>query len=287
MTGRKLATAIVVGFALAGIIMLCLFFLPPFGFLWFIYIFVVLALVELARACRLIGIKIPQVTIALSAAFVFCCTYFFPRHLLALSASLFACLTLVVLRGGLSEPVDSDLNRPVSRLRNSCASLFIAIYLLLLSSFLVLPLTFHPANLANSPEHGMEFMVIFLPALSDIGGLTVGATLGRHKMTPRLSPKKSYEGLAGSLFFCMVGEVIFWIILFRSTFAQDWWKAIIVGFVGAIAGTLGDLCASVIKRDVGIKDYGNLIKGHGGVLDRTDSILLAAPCIYLLLTVFL
>ncbi|MBQ1492582.1 MAG: hypothetical protein IIZ39_11550, partial [Blautia sp.] len=81
MKGKKLATAIVVGFALAGIIMVCLFFLPPFGFVWFIYIFVVLALVELFRACKLIGIKVPVVTTAIGAAIVFCCTYFFPRHL--------------------------------------------------------------------------------------------------------------------------------------------------------------------------------------------------------------
>ena len=106
-------------------------------------------------------------------------------------------------------------------------------------------------------------------------------------MTPRLSPKKSYEGLAGSVVFCIIGEMIFWIIFFRSTFAHDWWKAMIVGLCGALAGTIGDLCASVIKRDVGIKDYGNIIKGHGGVLDRTDSILMAAPFIYFLLIIFL
>ena len=287
MTGRKLATAIVVGFALAGIIMVCLFFLPPFGFIWFIYIFVVLALVELFRACKLIGIKVPVVTTAVCAAVVFCCTYLFPRHICAMGVSLFACLSLVTLRGAEITPEDCGLNRPVGRLRNSCASLFIALYLLLLSSFLILPLAYHTSKIPYSTEHGMEFMIIFLPALSDIGGLTVGATLGRHKMTPRLSPKKSYEGLAGSVVFCIIGEMIFWIIFFRSTFAHDWWKAMIVGLCGALAGTIGDLCASVIKRDVGIKDYGNIIKGHGGVLDRTDSILMAAPFIYFLLIIFL
>lgn len=287
MTGRKLATAIVVGFALAGIIITCLFVLPPFGFVWFIYIFVVLALIELFRACKLIGIKVPVVTTAVCAAVVFCCTYLFPRHICALAVSLFVCLSLIALRGGAVTPIECDLNTQVGRLRNACASLFIALYILLLSSFLILPLSYHTSQIPYSTEHGMEFMVIFLPALSDIGGLTVGATLGRHKMTPRLSPKKSYEGLGGSIFFCIVGEMIFWIIFFRSTFAHDWWKAMIVGLCGALAGTIGDLCASVIKRDVGIKDYGNIIRGHGGVLDRTDSILMAAPCIYFLLILFL
>lgn len=267
--------------------MVCLFFLPPFGFVWFIYIFVVLALVELYRACKLIGIKVPVVTTAFGAAVVFCCTYLFPRHLCALGISLSACLTLIAGRGAASPLEECDLNRPVGRLRNACASSFIGLYLILLSSFLVLPLSYRAPLIPYSTEHGMEFMVIFLPALSDIGGLALGATFGRHKMTSRLSPKKSYEGLAGSIIFCIIGEMIFWIIFFRSTFAHDWWKAIIVGLCGALAGTIGDLSASVIKRDVGIKDYGNIIKGHGGVLDRTDSILMAAPCLYFLLILFL
>ena len=123
-----------------------------------------------------------------------------------------------------------------------------------------------------------------MPALSDTGGLFAGAWLGKHKLSPRISPKKSWEGLAGSILFAMAGSFVVMFSTYDSFVCESrWWVPIIAGIMIGIAGTFGDLCASMLKRDIGIKDMGHLLKGHGGVMDRVDSILLCAPFVCVLL----
>lgn len=112
---------------------------------------------------------------------------------------------------------------------------------------------------------------------SDIGGYAVGSLLGRHAMAPDISPKKSWEGFAGSLLFCLaVG------LLVATLFGWSPWWGIVVGIVAALAGTIGDLVESVLKRRVGLKDMSSLLPGHGGIMDRVDSLLMAAPAVYLM-----
>ncbi|MBO5324327.1 MAG: phosphatidate cytidylyltransferase [Oscillospiraceae bacterium] len=127
----------------------------------------------------------------------------------------------------------------------------------------------------------IPFVVAFM---SDSGAYFVGCAIGKHKMAPVISPKKSWEGFFGGLTAGVVGMIVYVVVLqFGFGFRVNYLHAAIYGLAGALAGVFGDLCFSVIKRQTGIKDYGNLIPGHGGVLDRFDSIIVVAPLIELLL----
>lgn len=127
--------------------------------------------------------------------------------------------------------------------------------------------------------HGIAliFFVLAITWLADTGGFVVGLSLGRHALAPTLSPKKTIEGLFGGILFSVLGALIshFWFLPFFSL-----GECAILGMGMAIIGTLGDLAESAIKRSVSIKDSGTIIPGHGGVLDRVDSLLFTGPVIY-------
>jgi phosphatidate cytidylyltransferase len=134
--------------------------------------------------------------------------------------------------------------------------------------------------------HGRYF--IFLPFvvafLSDIGAYFVGVTMGKHKLCPLISPKKTVEGFIGGIALAIVGMVVYALILQQAFgFKINYLYVAIYGILGSLAGVMGDLSFSVIKRQTGIKDYGHLIPGHGGILDRFDSVILAAPLMEALL----
>jgi phosphatidate cytidylyltransferase len=107
----------------------------------------------------------------------------------------------------------------------------------------------------------------------------VGVLLGKHPMAPTISPKKSWEGFAGSTLAC-VGTGIASVVLLLD---GHWWVGAIVGVAAVLMATVGDLAESMIKRDLGIKDMSNLLPGHGGVMDRLDSLLAVAPVVWLIL----
>ena len=119
--------------------------------------------------------------------------------------------------------------------------------------------------------------------MNDTGAYFVGIRYGKHKLAPVVSPNKTIEGLLGGLAGSIVGMLLYSLILLLLNFEVNFGLAIVYGLLGSAAGTFGDLCFSVIKRQTGIKDYGNLIPGHGGVLDRFDSIVTVAPLMEALL----
>ncbi len=125
--------------------------------------------------------------------------------------------------------------------------------------------------------------IIVLTICSDIGGYVFGVLWGRHPMAPVISPKKSWEGFAGSLLFQAVAGVLLFVYLLGA----PWWQGLITGLVMTVVATLGDFAESAIKRDLGVKDMSNLIPGHGGLMDRLDSILPNVIAGWLLLTLFL
>lgn len=121
----------------------------------------------------------------------------------------------------------------------------------------------------------LPFVIAFA---SDIGAYFAGVTLGKHKLCPVISPKKTVEGLIGGLLLAVLGTVVYGLILqFGFNFKVNYFYVVIYGLVGALGGVFGDLSFSVIKRQTGIKDYGHLIPGHGGILDRFDSVVVVAP----------
>jgi len=152
------------------------------------------------------------------------------------------------------------------------ASIFVAIYLGLFASFATLLLV--PADGA-----GRILTFLIMVVASDTGGYAAGVLFGKHPMAPSISPKKSWEGFTGSVLGAMLGgSLSVWLIL-----QGQWWQGLIVGAAIAVTATFGDLAESLIKRDLGVKDMGNLLPGHGGVMDRMDSLLPSAVVSWLLL----
>jgi phosphatidate cytidylyltransferase len=168
------------------------------------------------------------------------------------------------------------LGGPDRYVADTSASVFALGYVALMGGFVSL-------MLASSQGGDRVIAFVVLSITSDIGGYAAGVLFGKHPIAPRLSPKKSWEGFAGSV----VAQAIAGVALFVLLLEAPWWQGLITGVVLAITATLGDFMESAIKRDLGVKDMSNLIPGHGGLMDRLDSLLPNAFTAWLLLLVFL
>ena len=150
----------------------------------------------------------------------------------------------------------------------------------------LLPLLFGSLIRIHSGEYGRYLICVpfILAFMSDTGAYFVGCKFGKHKLAPTISPKKSKEGVLGGVACGIVSMLIFCLVLqLVFDFTPNYIFATIYGLVGSLVAVFGDLCFSVIKRQTGIKDYGNLIPGHGGILDRFDSMMLVGPLAEILL----
>ncbi len=156
--------------------------------------------------------------------------------------------------------------------RDAAASLFILGYIPFLGSFLALLLAS-----GQGPRRIIAYLICIVA--SDTGGYAIGVLFGKHPMAPKISPKKTWEGLAGSLFFGTAGGILTVVLLLGA----PWWVGLILGVAMVLVGTAGDLVESMVKRDAGIKDMSSFLPGHGGVMDRLDSLLVAAPTAWLIL----
>ncbi len=154
--------------------------------------------------------------------------------------------------------------------RDACAAALVAVYVPLLGGFAVL-------LAAYSDGAGRVLAFIALVVCSDVGGYTAGVLFGRHPMAPAVSPKKSWEGFGGSVLACAVVGALLMSLLFHHA----WALGALFGCAIAVTATLGDLGESMIKRDLGVKDMGRLLPGHGGLMDRLDSLLPCAAVAYL------
>jgi phosphatidate cytidylyltransferase len=155
------------------------------------------------------------------------------------------------------------------------------IYVGFLSSHIVL-LRELPLQTGNAYATGSSFVFLAFVVTwaSDTGAYFVGTLLGRHPLLPRISRNKTREGAVGGVLFAILGALVA-----RYTFApyMDLWQAVLLGILGSVVGMAGDLVESMLKRDVDVKDASETIPGHGGVLDRFDSLLFTAPLIYYIL----
>jgi len=161
---------------------------------------------------------------------------------------------------------------PQHAVRDVAGGVFVAAYLPFLASF---------TSLMLAKDDGAQriFVFILLVVCSDVGGYALGVVAGKHPMAPSISPKKSWEGAAGSVIACVIGGVI----SVPLTLDGPWWAGAVVGLAVVVAATLGDLTESTIKRDLGVKDMGSILPGHGGLMDRLDSLLLTAPVVWAVL----
>jgi phosphatidate cytidylyltransferase len=269
--GRNLPAAIGVGVGLGAWVILSLLFFKP-AFVVLIALALVLGSVELYQAfLRQMQMTAAIVPIVVGTVAISTGSYLAGRQnpvVFSSTSVLLASLALTVL-AALIWRLPSGAPGFV---RDMSASLGIIAYVPLLGSF---------APLMLAGEHGAARVVTFLlvVVLNDVGGYVAGVLFGRHQMAPKISPKKSWEGFGGSVVFGITGGVL------MAVYGLDvgWWVGVLLGGGLVAVGTCGDLVESMIKRDLGIKDMSSFLPGHGGVMDRLDSLLLAAPVAWLIM----
>lgn len=256
--GRNVPVAVGVGVGLVVALIASLFLRKEaFGLLALAA--VLGALVELRAALARQSITLPVLPIMVGAVGMFVSAYLAGPEALLVSFVLTAGGVVVwcALDGG-----------GLRVLRNATAAIFVAAYVPFLASFLALAL-------AADDGAWRVLIVVVLVVACDTGGWAAGVTMGRHALAPSISPKKSWEGLAGSTALAVLAGSILVPLVLDAT----WWVGALVGVLTVVAGLVGDLGESLIKRDLGMKDMGDSIPGHGGILDRVDALLVAAPVV--------
>ena len=232
---------------------------------------VVVAIWELHKGFLAKEIDLPEQPLMLGGVVMVVVAYFFgPAALVTATAVTALVIMLWLLRRGVPGYV-----------RNATASVFVLIYVPFLGSFVALLLAEGGSLDFDRWDDGVRGILTFVlvTIASDIGGYIAGVLFGRHPMAPVISPKKSWEGFAGSVVLC----VLLGYLLVVYFLGGAWWVGIALGLIAVVMATLGDLCESVIKRDLGVKDMSQVIPGHGGLMDRLDSLLATIAPIWLLL----
>ena len=261
-SGRNVPVATAVGVALAALVLLTLYTVT-FLFVGLVTIAVMIGVFEVCRVLGRRGIDVPLVPIVVGGAAMVIAAYVDGTD--ALTAALV--LTVVAMTAArLFAPAPERLVKDV------VVATFVAVYVPVLAA---------SAVLMAAADDGADRVVVFIVAvvLSDTGGFAAGVRFGKHPMAPTVSPKKSWEGLVGSLIAATVGSAIAVPVLLGA----QWWQGALVGIVAVATATAGDLAESMLKRDLGVKDMGNLLPEHGGIMDRLDSLLPTAPVIALVL----
>ncbi|WP_078940790.1 phosphatidate cytidylyltransferase [Streptomyces cellulosae] len=264
--GRDLGSAIGVGVGL-GVVIVASLFVVKAVFVGVITVAVVVGLWELTKRLEeRKGIKAPLVPLALGGAAMVVSGYVRGAEAAWVAMALTA---LAVLVWRMTEP-------PEGYLKDVTAGVFAAFYVPFLATFVAMMLTAD-----DGPRRVLTFLL--LTVVSDTGAYAIGWRFGKHKLAPRISPGKTREGLLGAVSFAMVAGALCMQFLIDDGL---WWQGLLLGFAVAASATLGDLGESMIKRDLGIKDMGTLLPGHGGIMDRLDSLLPTAPVVWLLLVIF-
>ncbi|POX36278.1 phosphatidate cytidylyltransferase [Streptomyces sp. Ru73] len=265
--GRNLRAAIGVGVGLGAVIVLSLFVYKPV-FVGVIAVAVVVGLWELtSRLAERKDIRVPLVPLAVGGTAMVVAGYVRGAEGAWVAMALTA-LAVLVWR---------MTDAPDHYLRDVTAGVFAAFYVPFLATFVALML----AADADGPWRVLTFLL--LTVVSDTGAYAVGWRFGKKKLAPRISPGKTREGLVGAVTFAMAAGALCMQFLIED---GVWWQGLLLGLAVAASATLGDLGESMIKRDLGIKDMGTLLPGHGGIMDRLDSLLPTAPVVWLLLVVF-
>lgn len=264
--GRNLTAAIAVAVFLIGLILASLLFRKDL-FVVLVVIAVGIALWELAKAFSHRGIRVPLVPVVVGAVGICLAGYLSGPQALLLAFTL-TCGGVVLWR-----LVEGEVSGAV---RDITAGVFATAYIPLMAA-LVLVLSARPDGVF------CVIVLLALPIASDTGGYVSGVLFGKHPLAPRVSPKKSWEGLAGSFVLALAAGV--WLTMWLLD--SPMWLGAVLAVTSVVTATLGDLSESLLKRDLGLKDMGSILPGHGGILDRLDSILLTAPATYVIMTIAL
>jgi phosphatidate cytidylyltransferase len=259
--GRDVRAATIVGIGLGVLVLGSLFLWKP-AFVVLVALTAVVAVWELSNALAVREVRVPLVPVLLGTVLMVAAGYVGGPETLVVALGL-TVVAIAVWRLGEHDP---------GYVRDTTAGIFVAMYVSFLAGF---------AAVLLRPEdgHWRVLAVLIVVVASDTGGYLAGVFLGRHPMAPRVSPKKSWEGFAGSVVLGVLAGIGTVMVLLDG----QWWAGLVFGIAGVVAATLGDLAESMIKRDLGIKDMSSLLPGHGGLMDRVDSVLTTLPIGWLVL----
>ncbi|MCL2652948.1 MAG: phosphatidate cytidylyltransferase [Propionibacteriaceae bacterium] len=245
------------------------------GFVVVLGAFVVIGSQELAHAASQRGWRPVWQVVAVGGAALLIAeyglTWFAPAALAPLPIGFIGCVLLALVAWGwrLTRPVEGFV-------ADAAVTTFMIAYLPLMATFVVaMARTAHPV--------GELAVYITCIALNDAGAYFAGSSLGRHHMTPKISPAKTWEGFVGGIVCAGVAGAL----LVQFVLHAPWWQGVVFGVVLGLCATIGDLIESAMKRDFGVKDMGKLLPGHGGVIDRVDSMLYCAPVAWALLNLWI
>lgn len=244
----------------------------PYFFVALTGVAVLLALAEFYGLASKAGCK-PQAIPGYAAALVVISSFVFDKPEWIVAALI--ALSITLLGGAVLHPDDMKQS-----LLSVSASLFGVIYVALLASCLAgVRMAPDAASSSAIPHLASKLLTMFFASvmMTDTGAYYVGRTLGRHKLAPRVSPGKTIEGAIGGFAMAILTGYICRLIFFNEIPISH---ALALGGAIGVIGQIGDLAESLLKRGAGVKDSGNLLPGHGGMLDRIDSILFCAPLLY-------
>jgi CDP-diglyceride synthetase len=273
--GRDLRAAIAVGVSIGAVLVLTLVFAPRY---WVVLCSgaILVASHEVVRRLREAGYVIPVIPLLVGGQVTVWLTW--PYHaagaMAGFGGTVVVCMFWRLFMQDNSKRPEPFAGSPSANyLRDASATVFLAAWVPLFASFAALLV--YPKDGA-----GRVFCLMITVVASDVGGYAVGVLLGKHPMVPAISPKKSWEGFAGSLVCGITAAVL------TATLLADkpWWIGALLGVVLVLTCTLGDLVESQVKRDLGIKDMGRLLPGHGGLMDRLDGVLPSAVAAWTVLT---
>ncbi|WP_156688572.1 phosphatidate cytidylyltransferase [Mycobacterium sp. Marseille-P9652] len=273
--GRDLPAAIAVGVSIGAVLIVTLVFAPRY-WVAIVAVGVAVASHEVVRRLREAGYVIPLVPLLIGGQFTIWLTW--PFHaagaLAGYGGTVVVCNFWRLFMQDNSKLPEPFVGSPSANyLRDASATVFLAAWVPLFASFGALLVYPHDGA-------GRVFCLMVTVVASDVGGYTVGVLVGKHPMVPAISPKKSWEGFAGSMIFGTTAAILTATLLAHKPV----WVGALLGVVLVLTCTLGDLVESQVKRDLGIKDMGRLLPGHGGLMDRLDGVLPSAVAAWIVLT---
>ena len=263
--GRNLPAAVASGLVLAILVIVSLVTIK-----WLFGVLAVAALLvavhEFVSVLRSKGIHVARTPVYIATAAIPSAAYLWglEAQLAATGIAILAVMMWRLRRG--AQGLVADIS----------VSVMLVAYLPFMAAFLMLTL-----SADNGPWRVLVF--ILLTVSNDIGGYAVGVLFGKHPIAPQISPKKSWEGLFGSV----VLQSVVGIVAFIYIFDAPWWQGLIAGVVLTVSATGGDFIESAVKRDLGVKDMGTVVPGHGGIMDRLDSLVPNAFVSWVLFSIFL
>lgn len=270
-SGRNLFSAILIGVVLAGTMIVSLVVIKEL-FMVLAAVLVAFSILELVAALQHAKIHVPRIPSVIAGIALIPAAFYWGapgQWLVALAGMLLVTIWRISEQAVLKHPTAHELFRDLG------AGIFVQVWVAFLASTAVLLL---------SQDGGQWWVLAFIVTvvLVDVGAYVTGLNFGRHPMAPTISPNKTWEGFAGATAAALIGGALLAVFML----SQPWWVGVIFGTIIAATATVGDLSESLLKRDIGVKDMSSWLPGHGGFLDRLDSMLLSAPAASVLWIVF-